>query len=527
MKRCLFVLVVSILALASCSKDGNFILDPVDVQDASLSHGEIVLGDQLENPYSTSVVKSALQNLYPTKAAGDVVSTDYYVRFLPADDSELAELLSKGLVLIDHPVDYSIVQDGDYYHDPSLSSDSITWQYAVVPLDFTFPEDIKYEILQDCFLSDHAPSTKANLGIDWDAVEREAFRLTGNEDLICVDALTKASEKVQPSGRITIIDPDADLGQPVGLSGVKVVCNVFVNISSTYTDRDGYYTIPKKFTSNLRYRLMFQNQKGFTIGFNAILVPASVSTLGKNPPSGVNFTVDSSSDRKLFCRSVVNNAAYDYYQRCSTEDLGITAPPGDLCFWIFNSAESSSAVMLHHGTVLDEDSSNRIYKAVSYLVKIFGPDITLGTSGKNSYKDIYSITVHELAHASHFAAVGKSYWDKFIAYIVRCNVACQDLYGDGSLTGAGHCAVGEMWAYYLQSKMYKERYGGANPSFGSNYWFHPQILTYLEDREFTASEIMAALKSDSVSSKDALQEELLELYPDRKTVINQVFNRYE
>jgi len=527
MKRCLFVLFLGVSILTACTKDGWGLTDPVDIYDNSLSHGEIILGSQLENPYSTEVVKSALQNLYPTKAAGDVISTDYYVRFLPADDSQLAELVSRGLILIDHPVDYSIVQDGDYYHDPSVSSDKITWQYAVVPLDFDFPEDIQYEVLQSCFLSDHVQSTKATEGIDWDAVEREAFRLTGNEGMICADALTKASEKVQPSGRITIVDPDANGGQPVGLSGVKVVCNVFVNISSTYTDRDGYYTIPKKFTSNLRYRLMFQNQKGFTIGFNAILVPASVSTLGKNPPSGINFTVDSSSDRKLFCRSVVNNAAYDYYMRCGSEDLGITAPPGELCFWIFNNAHTSSAVMLHHGTVLDEDSSNRIYQAVSWLVRTFGPDITLGTSGMNSYKDIYSLVMHEMAHSSHFAAVGKSYWDKYIAYIVRCNIACQDMYGNGSLSGAGYCAVGEMWAYYIESKMYKDRYSVANPAFGSNFWFHPQILTYLEDRGFTASEIMSALKDDSVCSKDYLQERLIDLYPDRKTVINQVFNRYD
>lgn len=527
MKRCLSVFVLCAAIVTACSKDGSFLPEAVRVEDSALSHGEIILGDQLENPYSTEVVKSALQNLYPTKAAGDIVSTDYYVRFLPSDDSQLALLEDSGLILVDHPVDYTIVRDGDYYHDPSVSSDRITWQYAVVPLDFVFPEGIRYEILQNCYLADHAAPTKSTAGIDWDAVEREAFRLTGNEAMISADPVTKASQKVQPSGRITIIDPDANGGQPVGLSGVKVVCNVFVNFSSAYTDRDGYYTIPKKFSSDLRYRLMFQNEIGFTIGFNAILVPASVSTLGKNPPSGINFTIDSSSDRKLFCRSAVNNAAYDFYQRCRVEDLAITPAPSDICFWLFDSMESSSALMLHHGTILDDSSANKIFAAVSFLVKLFSPDITLGTSDKTSFKDIYSVTVHELAHAAHFACVGKIYWDSFIGYIVRCKLSSQGLYGNGSLPGAGYCAVGEMWAYYMQNKLYKEHYSVANPSFGSSYWFHPQILTYLEDRGLGCSQIMEALKSDGVIDKESLQQRLLDLYPDMKTEINQVFNRYD
>jgi len=525
MKHCLSVFFLSAALLPSCSKDGFSSFDPVRVDDSELLHGEIILGDQLDNPYSIENVKSALRRLYPTKAVGDIVSTDYYVRFLPSDDAQLSELLQSGITLVDHPVDYTIVQDGDYYHDPSVSSDKITWQYAVVPLEYEFPEGIRYEILQNCFLSDHASSTKAMAGVDWDAVEQEAFRLTGNETMI--SPATKGSGKVQPSGRITIVDPEVNAGQPVGLSGVKVVCNVFVNFSSTYTDRDGYYTIPKKFTANLRYRLMFQNMKGFTIGFNAILVPASVSTLGRNSPQGIDFTVDSSSERKLFCRSVVNNAAFDFYERCAPQDLSLTPPASDICFWLFNSMSSSSAVMLHHGTVLDSDSSNKIFAAFSSIVKFFSPDITIGTSGKTVYKEIYAAVVHELSHAGHFALVGKNYWDKYIGYIVRCNIAGEDMYGTGSLSGAGYCAVGEMWAYFMQNKMYMERYGCENPAFGSGYWFHPQILTYLEERGLSAKQIMAALAYDGVSSKETLQERLLDLYPDKMTEINQVFNRYD
>ena len=83
-----------------------------------------------------------------------------------------------------------------------------------------------------------------------------------------------------------------------------------------------------------------------------------------------------------------------------------------------------------------------------------------------------------------------------------------------------------MWGYFNESKMYKERYGGTVPSFGTSYWFYPQIFRYLDDRGLTRAEIFRALKSD-VTSRKELQAKLVSLYPERRGVIDQVFNRYE
>ena len=105
-----------------------------------LSHDAIVLGRQLDDPYRTENVTRALAALYPTKADRvNVETTDYYVRFLPADQEEFDFLKSLGIELLDHPVDYEIVKEGDWYHDPSVEEENITWQYAVVPKDFNFP----------------------------------------------------------------------------------------------------------------------------------------------------------------------------------------------------------------------------------------------------------------------------------------------------------------------------------------------------------------------------------------------------
>ena len=523
--RVKFHLLAMALLIVSCSKDGMETEHGIDyAYGRGLSHEKIVLGDRLENPYKTENITKALQSLYPTKADRvEVKATDLYVRFLPADKTEYELLEGLGIEMVDHPLDYDIVVEGDWYHDPSIPEENVTWQYAVVPADFVFP-DIRYELVDRCYIAANSTTTKAD-GIDWDAVEREAYILTGNASRL-PDPQTKAGAKKTPSGRITIVDEHANGGKPFGVAGVKVSCNSFVKFSSCYTDRDGYYTMSKSFSADLRYRLVFQNEKGFALGVNLILVPASVSTLGKAGPEGVNMTVTKDSEAKLYRRCVVNNAAYDYYSRCADEDLGIAPPPSDLRIWIFNAMKASSAVMLHNGALLDNQLITSFLGEYARLVKFLLPDITVGTNGKNDYRSIYSTVCHELAHASHFTKAGKSFWDRYIAYIISTFISTGGMtYGDGQAADAGYCEVGEMWAYYLESRMYKDRYGGGFPTFGTSFWFYPQIFRYLDERGLKPAQLFSVLDSEVVG-RDALRTALLAEFPSKKTIIEQVFSRY-
>lgn len=514
------------LTVIGCSKEGYSPERDLDFSyGRDLSHDRIVLGDRLENPYKTENITKALQSLYPTKADRvDVRTTDLYVRFLPADETQFRMLENLGLHLVDHPLDYEIAVEGDWYHDPSLPDEGTTWQYAVVPHDFTFP-DVRYEIIDECHISENNAGTRADDGIDWQAVERQAYVITGNGDMLS-EIQTKAGGKVVPSGRITIVDEDANDGKAFGVAGVRISCNSFVKFDHTYTDRDGYYTMNKSYSARLRYRLIFQNEKGFSLGVNLVLVPASVSTLGKTGPEGVNMTVTRESDDKLYRRCVVNNSAYDYYQRCSAEDLNLSMPPSDLRIWLLNGLDASSAIMLHHGAVLSNNLINSFLGSFSSLVKFFMPDITIGTKNLDTYNRIYSTVCHELAHSSHFTKVGTQYWNNYIYYIVESYLKTGGMtYGDGSGDRAGYCEIGEMWAYYMESLMYKGRYGGSFPTFGTSYWFYPQIFRYLDDRGISSREILSVL-TENVKSKSELKAALLSAYPSYRNMIEQVFSRY-
>ncbi|MBO4435239.1 MAG: hypothetical protein J5769_07310 [Bacteroidales bacterium] len=512
------LLLAALLVLLSCER-----VDVPSVSgDDTVYHGLIELGERLEDPYSVDNITKALENLYPSKGRVEIEPTDLYMRFLPQTEDEYRLLESSVSIISDHPLDYRIVREGDYYHDPSLPEGDITWQYVVVPKDYKAPSGLRCELIDKCYISEHDAVTRAS-DIDWAAVEREAFRITGNESLL--EPETKAAS-VCPAGRITVVDPVLNEGKPFGVAEVMVVCNSFVKFSSAYTDRDGYYEMPVSFSSEPRYRLVFKNRKGFSLGLNLVLLPASISTLGKGSPEGKDACVMPSDDGGLYRRCVVNNSAYDYYSRCVGTDLDIPAPPRNLSIWILGEIKGGSAAMLHQGVFTDLGQLSEKYGKYADLLNIFLPDITIGCGDIKDYNSIYALTVHELAHASHYMSAGKEYWQEYIKYILRSFVYENgSAYGNGHGEGAGYCEVGEMWAYFMESALFRDRYGGSMPDVGTSYWFRPQILRYLYERGMTRGEMFKALKP-SVTSAEDLEDELITLYPERETQIRQVFNRY-
>ena len=509
-----------LLLLQACNGEQFASVDIVDYDDGNGGQEMILLGERLEDTYSVENMSQALSAVYGTKADRVVLTaTDYYVRFLPESEEEYDMLEAMGLVMLDHPVDYEIVKEGDWYHDPAIPDEEITWQYAVVDKDFQFPAGIRYEKLEDCYISDNDKGTKADW-VDWMAVEAEAFRLTGNGGLLA--PATKAGGNV-PHGRITISD---DRTREVsGVKGVTVCCNSFVKIATAFTDEEGNYQMSKSFASEVRYRLEFKNKFGFGIGFNLVLVPASLSALGKHSSDGYDYHIDRTSERKLFCRSVVNNAGYDYFKDC--EEKGMECPPKDLRIWLFQGMKRSSAPMLQQGAFVDGSILANYLGTYLSLLKMFLPDITLGMEDQDDFASIYGTAIHEFAHASHFMQVGKTFWNSYIRNVLLSFITSGfATYGAGTEEGHGYCEIAEMWAYYVQTMFFREKYQDETAVFGTSFWFRPQILVTLDERGLTRQKIFNAYTPD-ICDKDALQTKLVSLYPEMKNTINQTFGRYD
>jgi len=527
MKKLLTTLATLAAMLCSCSKWPGTVPDEECASPYEVGHEMIELGDQLNDPYSLANVEAAVKSLYPTKAMS-LSATDIYVRFLPKNEDEYDHLTDMGVNLIDHPLDFQIIRDGDYYHDPTVADDAITWQYSVVSPKFKFPKDIEYEILDECYIPDTSSETKGPVSeIDWTEVEKEAFRISGNSELLNVGTKSdNAPEPAAPCGKIQIVDQAFNGGKPIGVKGVTVSVNSFVKFASAYTDDEGNYRIDKVFTSNIRYRLVFKNVKGFGIGFNLLLVPASISSLGKGDPKGVDLLMDSDSDRKQFARSVVNNAVYDYYSMTEETGSSVRTPPANLRLWLFQKLNLSCSPMFQQGSIIDSGVVAGALGEYRSLIKMFLPDVLLGLKDCPDYASIYSEALHQLAHTSHYMQVGNDFWDALVTFNLKSFVTSGFItYGVGTEENAGYCEVGEMWAYFMQNSLYRERYGKDCQAIGGSFWFHPQVFLYLDERGVTRGKIFKALQPD-VIDREVLEKKLIALYPENRSIISQAFERY-
>ena len=525
MKNGLITTILLAAALCACSSKEYLSWNRPVKGEEGFSHDMIVLGEQLSDPYSVENMSRALQAVDPLAAGrGTLDATDFYVRFLPRDESELQMLLDKGLLLIDHPLDYRIIREGDWYHDPDLPEGVITWQYAVVPVDFEFPRGVRYERIDDCFIADHAPGTRSD-GIDWDAVEREAFRLSGNAGML-PPATKGDSLSHTPRGRIAIMDPDFS-NEPVGVKGVRVCCNSFVKIATAYTDEDGNYRMSKSFAGKVRYRLLFQNSKGFCQGVNLVLVPASTSALGQQPSEGYSITLDSSSDSKMFARCVVNNAGYDYLEACSSD--GLPAFPKELRVWNLQLLDVNFSPMLHQGVLLEtyEDLKSMLGNYAP-LVKILWPDVLLGLSGASGYAEIYARALHAFAHAGHFSLAGKEWWNDYVLFCLNAlaSSSFRSMYGSEDDEGSAYCDLAESYAFYCQNVLYRRHYPETSEFFGTGSWFSPQLFMHMEERGLVLDKI-APLMTSNVTDMEVMKNKLLSYYPEYKSVITEAFVRYD
>ena len=489
----------------------------------------IILGEQLQDPYSVQNMTKAFNAVYPAAAGhSPIQATDFYVRFLPKDTLQMQKLVDLGVQLLDHPLDYRIVREGDWYHDPSLPEDCYTWQYGVVPVDFEFPLDVRFERLEDCYLSEHDPATKAD-GIDWYAVEREAFRITGNEDMLVPE--TKAGEgPFFPQGYITIMDPDHS-PEPVGVKGVRVCCNCFVKIATAYTDENGYYKMSRSYSSDLRYRLMFKNVKGFSQGINNLLLAASVSTLGTHPAEGCSITIDNYSDYYQFVRCVANNAGYDYCVASENSSGSIPPLPKDLRIWDLPVLSGSFNIMMHHGVLIETfEPLHAVLGEFVVIARLGQADAYLGIEGCATYNDAYERALLIFTQAGLFSQVGRDWWYEYILSAI--GTAAFDTFAqllgavsEGVKAGA-QAEVVNAYSNYCRTILYRRNYPGSQKVFESGRTGGTQLLLYLDERGL-GLESLAPLFDKVVTDMDILRQKMLSYYPQYKSTILEAFARYE
>ena len=131
----IFCLLICVLAFQRCKKE--IINEPKIIPSStSIQEGMIELGEELEDPYSIMNIQKAytrLKSIDSTVYEIDLKPNKKYIRFLPKTDEEFQLLKDDTtLILYDFPLNFEVLKMGDYYHDPSIPENEITWQYCVV-----------------------------------------------------------------------------------------------------------------------------------------------------------------------------------------------------------------------------------------------------------------------------------------------------------------------------------------------------------------------------------------------------------
>lgn len=354
-----------------------------------------ILGNQRTNPYTLSNMRIAYNNL--GYSAVPVNATNLYVRFLPNSVQQLSILDStldaQNLEMFDAPMDYDVLQEGDYYQDPSINDSLPTWQYAVVPTTFTAPAGITYQVLSQI----HIPAD------NYEAIETEAERLASRIDSIncaggggnaktaspyvldcppgyhwdftqnkcvcdccptgyhwdagqqaCVQDPPPPPPGVSPNAQIPagmINVSDVNLHSTPGVRNVRVVAKRWFKIERVYTDNNGNFTCTKHFLHKVKINVKFKNSycnirgiRGVRLWQSLYVINSTIGVFSANKNT-INYTfpqdgnsTNTKGNRYWVAATTINavQEEIDY----STQ-YHFSAPPSGLNIYLTNWGEFS------------------------------------------------------------------------------------------------------------------------------------------------------------------------------------------
>lgn len=361
----------------------------------------IRLGKKLNNPYSVAIMRQAYKNLVnkhgyrinsddipnPTSMDSIIVSTNTYIRVLPASDEEQELLQNDSTTEYVHfPLDYEL-SEGTYYQDPELPDSSYQWLYAVVDND-ELPKQqrrastLNTEVLNsDIFLPENSEYYYYFDSTFWEMLENEALNLAGYPE--------ETGNKSVRTGNIEIFEEVYGNGvspieRNIPLQDAKVLGRNFWRIGKGYTNAFGYFQLNKQLNGNVNFFIKWEDDRvPHKFDIRAGFYGQAYSMIGKKP-SGQTWKHIISKDihggMDIFYGSIFRGA-YDFFHH---DPFGIAKPTTRIKIGTKNTDGTG---VNHH-----------FYSIVG------GPDITIyryeNTNVKTSYR-LYSTTTHEMGHSSH------------------------------------------------------------------------------------------------------------------------------
>ncbi|GAB2653341.1 hypothetical protein GCM10027036_03290 [Flavihumibacter cheonanensis] len=545
------VLIAAVISLFSCKKEfnaseqfissSNEVLGSINSTSSSGSTGDYcwedaenglqsdsvlkptILGSKLLGaPYSLVKMKQAYVNL--TGSSIGVVENQKYIRFKPTNNNQLAQLEDMDIDLFDYPLDYELIQEGDYYDDGVTPIEQIPWLYAVVDMNFVAPSGITTEVLQTL----HVPNDYR--------IENEAFRITGNyvdtagcssgsssaimESMSssscdcssrpsalecdcrvvcgfspCLTPLPPVPVIRIPAGKITVNDDV--LQADVGIKKVRLVARRFLKIERTYTDNIGNYYFTKSFRNKFTMIMKFKNANASVYGLRGarlwrMLFPNRIN-MGRFRGKVNNVTYNIADNNDVRSRGAMNwasatihNTVQEYNYTHATA-LGIGTVPDKLKILTLPGSGNGSAPMFEKRYITSV--SNYFFRQFvtpsigmeytsAYLGAIAGAlagriDLFITYSASETVTKtndkLTELCYHELTHAAHYKKAGTAWYNNFVQAEINQIIAnfnqSDAPYGPKNTPDAPIIALGESWAYHTGHYLTNLKYGALSGSF--------------------------------------------------------------
>lgn len=300
----------------------------------------------------------------------------------------------------------------------------------------------------------------------------------------------------RPHGYVRYWDPALNNGQGAfePVRGMQVWALAFGIPIHTYTDANGYYEVPWRFSAgtimgthakNSRVNIkpldthgtLVQNIATLTVQFitGSIHIGGWVGSCTMRDGKDFNF---SGHTQVRYWSQLLN--AYYFHDQYAAQDNILKAPQGMTCYaqWAndingVSEFGNASAPMLNHITgaalipgflqkIIDEVNALQNFPSLFNLLGGVLPDMTFRVpqaAEPAAYTTrLVATAFHELGHASFFRQVGASWYTQFAIDLLPDNRVTGNPYGTANIQGAGRISLAESWAEYIGQEHALRRY---------------------------------------------------------------------
>gem|GEM_PF-1689590 len=432
------LIALSVILFNSCSPEDSdeLIIDESYEGADYLFESEMILGDKKEITYTIENMQRAFSNLSKTGRLDEdfsIETTDLYVRFLPADTTDIKLLKQDtSITLFDHPLDFEIEQIGSWYHDPSIADSLPTWQYTVVDVKYNFPL-VKYEVLANLFMVDEDDDTMSSGRISqgtWERLEEEALRISGNLDEENLNS-GRSLGRWRPAGCLRVEENSATTGngKMLPIEGVEVIARRGLKFSKKRTDRNGCFSMNLRFRNSVKYSVKWE-----VINRYRVANPYGLSRTYNRPGGYTKSRWQQDIRRNVHGREVwteatVAKAIREFHRQAEEHRIKVPGLHNNIKIRLKYGSKSSNVV---NGSF----RHNPIYPVLGggtntvVMRNMLRNDVKFYVERNDGTSVIFRVMMHELGHMSHILEAGVNFQFSYVRdpMLVESWAECTEYY---------------------------------------------------------------------------------------------------